>query len=611
MNKIFTTISLVLITVTAFSQGFSTSATKWTLPSGGYNDGSHDHGFISTFGVPDYNNNSLGWTTMDINGDGKMDLVVTSKGDGSYAYCPGVGSSPHWDVYLNKDSAFSSTVTSWVLPSGGVTDGSNDYGFNSIFGLSSYLNNSLGWTIMDMNGDGKPDLVITSKGDGSYADCPGVGSSPHWDVYLNKGSGFSSTSTSWALPSGGKTDGSHDYGFNGITNTADYTDSSLGWSIMDINGDGKPDLVVTSKGDGSYADCPGVGSNPQWNVYLNSGSGFSTTAKNWNLPSGGKTDGSHDFGFNNISNPSDYENNSLGWSTMDINGDGKPDLVVTSKGDGTYGIGFGVGSSPHWNVYLNKGSGFSDTASAWDLPSGGKTDGATNFGFDKTFNYAEYENNSLGWSTVDIDGDGKADLVVTSKGDGTYGYGFGIGSGPHWDVYLNSGSGFASSATSWSLPSGGKTNGTDNFGFNALSDGTYTDSNSLGWSTMDINGDGKSDLVITSKGDGTNGDGFGVGSSPHWNVYLNTSITSGIETNVDKSIDLQVYPIPFADNIIVKSNENLSGKNFRIYDNMGRLALSGKIHDVNGTINVSTLTKGIYFLQVGEQSGKACKLIKE
>jgi hypothetical protein len=99
-----------------------------------------------------------------------------------------------------------------------------------------------------MNGDRKPDLVITS-------DCgatPTLGED-HWLVYLNTGSGFAASSTTWPTPNG-----RYDFGL------ANSICGSLLYATADMNGDQKPDLVITS-------DCGTTASLGQdhWLVYLN------------------------------------------------------------------------------------------------------------------------------------------------------------------------------------------------------------------------------------------------------------------------------------------------------------------------------------------------------
>jgi hypothetical protein len=97
--------------------------------------------------------------------------------------------------------------------------------------------------------------------------------------------------------------------------------------------------------------------------------------------------------------------------------------------------------------------------------------------------------NAQWWSTVDFTGDGKPDLVLThSCTDPSVGT-------THWLVYPNVGSGFASTPTSFALPSESaplfELSGYDN------GDGACTLSNAQWWSTVDFTGDGKPDLVLT------------------------------------------------------------------------------------------------------------------
>jgi hypothetical protein len=302
-------------------------------------------------------------------------------------------------------------------------------------------NNSNGWSMQDIDGDGKPDLVVTSQGNGTYADCFGVGSAPYWKVYLNTGSGFSSSATLWAVPAGGLINSSsHNFGFNGVSGVGSVVNNSQNWTLMDLDGDSKSDLIVTSQGNGTYDDCFGVSSAAYWKVYTNSGSGFNTTPVLWALPAGGYLNSSaHNFGFRFIAGAPAYENNSLGWTTMDLDGDQKADLIVTSQGDGTYANGFGVGASQYWKVYTNSGSGFNVSAVLWSLPAGGYINSsAHNFGFNAIGRGLASENNSQSWSTTDMDGNGTPDLVVTEQGNGTYADCFGVGSAAYWKVYMNS-----------------------------------------------------------------------------------------------------------------------------------------------------------------------------
>ena len=111
------------------------------------------------------------------------------------------------------------------------------------------------------------------------------------------------------------------------------------------------------------------------------GTHFAATAREWSLPPGSPDpDGFFTFSYHD-------------WTTMDLDGDGKPDLVVYTGASE---------SNPHWLLYANTGSGFAATALEWDLPA----DSPDPDGF---FTVAYHD-----WTTMDLDGDGRPDLVVNA-----------------------------------------------------------------------------------------------------------------------------------------------------------------------------------------------------
>ncbi|AKU92763.1 glycine-rich protein [Vulgatibacter incomptus] len=375
---------------------FAATATEWSLPA----DSPTTNGFYSIA--------SSWWTTMDLDGDGKPDLVVTADA---------TEDNRRWLVHKNTGSGFAATATEWSLPG----DSPTTNGFNSI--ASSW------WTTMDLDGDGKPDLVVTADA---------TEDNRRWLVHKNTGSGFAATATEWSLPGDSPTTN----GFNSI--------ASSWWTTMDLDGDGKPDLVVPA---GATDD------NRRWLVYKNTGSGFAATATEWSVPADSPTSN----GFYSVA--------SSWWTTMDLDGDGKPDLVVPAGA---------TEDNRRWLVYKNTGSGFAATATEWSVPA----DSPTSNGF--------YSVASSWWTTMDLDGDGKPDLVVPAGA---------TEDNRRWLVYKNTGSGFAATATEWSLPADSPT-----------SNGFYSVASSW-WTTMDLDGDGKPDLVVTAGATEDN---------RRWLVYKNT-----------------------------------------------------------------------------------------
>jgi hypothetical protein len=53
------------------------------------------------------------------------------------------------------------------------------------------------------------------------------------------------------------------------------------------------------------------------------------------------------------------------------------------------------------------------------------------------------------------------------------------------------------------------------------------------------------------------------------------------------------------------------GSVFTIYDNTGRLLMSGKINSEKTTVNLSNFSDGVYLFRVGENLKQTFKIIKE
>src|SRR5262249_18837650 len=158
--------------------------------------------------------------------------------------------------------------------------------------------------LVDMNGDGLPDYVSSSKGynPGSVAGL--------W-VLTNNGHGFNAPvnwnsatllGNDYAWPHAPTTDGT----------TAYRTD------LVDMNGDGRPDYV---------ADQNGAGVKGLW-VLINNGAGFNTP-QNWN--SSGLL-GTNNAAYPQLGIAQDFT------KLIDMNGDGLPDYVAHKNGAGTLGM---------------------------------------------------------------------------------------------------------------------------------------------------------------------------------------------------------------------------------------------------------------------------------
>jgi uncharacterized protein (TIGR03437 family) len=391
-----------------------------------------------------YSPNSL--VITDYNGDGKLDILNATgdargfgasadsgnldlflgNGDGTFqgvAITPGAVSAqnPFLAVADFTGDGIPDAVANGGSQGALLFAGTKTGSFKPPTTISTGATSPAGAAAGDFNGDGLPDLAITDNNSGSV------------DVLLNSASGFKTPST---FSSGGQApSGIVAADFNGdgkldlaVTNSmsattavfhgggngafqlaATYPTGTAPNQVIaaDLNGDGKPDLIVLDPGSLSVT-------NGALYVLINNGSG----------------------GFNSPVSyaPSAYP---MSVSAGDINGDGKPDLVVAVQ-DAQFNF--------HLAILLNNGTGGFGAATLIDTEFGpssiaihdfngdGKADlvvahccGDTNLTYqqgngDGTFS-AEVDFNGGSspalLQVTDFNGDGAADLAVLQSGGGS------------------------------------------------------------------------------------------------------------------------------------------------------------------------------------------------
>jgi hypothetical protein len=84
----------------------------------------------------------------------------------------------------------------------------------------------------------------------------------------------------------------------------------------------------------------------------------------------------------------------------------------------------------------------------------------------------------------------------------------------------------------------------------------------------------------------------------------------GINETVNEK-SFTVYPNPAQSLVNVKADAKLIGTVFTIYDNTGKVVLSGTINSENISVDLGNLAAGIYLFNVGENVKQTFKVIKE
>jgi hypothetical protein len=352
-------------------------------------------------------------TVADVNGDGTPDLVVAN-----------------WCVLGN------------VCVSGSVSVllGKGDGTFRTPITYSSGGSNSDSVAVADVNGDGKPDIMVVNVNSGTVAVLLGNGNGTFQPAVTYSSGGSAPISVAVAdINNDGKPDLLVAIDNNGVYSSVGVllgngdgtfqkavTYSSGGYSAYsvaaaDVNGDGKPDVVVTNL----YVAVSGNGDRGSVGVLLGNGDGTLQPVVTYGSGA--------------------YQADSV--VVADINNDGKPDLLVANvcadakcakegsigvllgNGDGTFQTAVSYPSGGYWNrsvaVADVNGDGISDLLAANNcatvcqqntgLPGSlgvllGKGDGTFNLAV--TFGSGGYGANSV--AVVDVNGDGKPDVLVAN-----------------------------------------------------------------------------------------------------------------------------------------------------------------------------------------------------
>ncbi len=332
----------------------------------------------------------------DINGDGNQDAVIVNSADGTVDGFVGEGNGnlqailnlalngtggPEYVVAADFNNDGHQDLATATYYSGGFVFlgmGAGTFGswqsFPSVFG-----SNNIG--VADFNGDGKPDLVVTSSYDQNAS------------IFLGNGDGTFRTGASYGVS------------------------EPLSLAVGDFNGDGRPDFATVDFSE--------------LNVFLGKGDG-TFTLSTLSAPPYSQTVTTADF-------------NGDGYLDLAIGNSGNPDMmsVLLGNGDGTFGspAGYPLPYASYGIVAGDfNGDGHPDLAvSCYTYLSIflGNGDGTFQGAMNYTGNYG-----AAFAATGDFNGDGRLDLATTplggssaeidiGNGDGTFqqpiSYGVGAG----------------------------------------------------------------------------------------------------------------------------------------------------------------------------------------
>lgn len=148
---------------------------------------------------------------VDIDGDGRLDLVDTSAFDAN-------ASSPHWQVHRNLGDRFATTPSRYLAP---------------LPHLARTAQGRLLYGLFDINADSLPDLVVASEENVDAWDS--WAARPYWSVYYGGDGGLSREAAEWTVEGGQMP--LPDF----LTRHAE--DGSTTADLLDVTGDGRPDLL--------------------------------------------------------------------------------------------------------------------------------------------------------------------------------------------------------------------------------------------------------------------------------------------------------------------------------------------------------------------------------
>lgn len=460
--------------------------------------------------------------TADVNGDGKTDLVTANVYGASLSVLLGNGNGTFGTAHSFAVGAYPSSVAVSDLNGDGKPDLIAAYSGSSVsvligsgtgtFGAAQLVLSHTGAIFVaasDVNGDGRADLAVVNN-------TGAIGSNV--SVLLGLGNGAFQIQKTFATGA-----------------------SPFSVAPSDVNGDGKPDLLVANDGDNNVAVMIGNGNGSFHALAAVPAGAGPESAATADMNGDGKADlvvGNYAGGTVSVAlgngngtfkaqHTFDAGTTPRSVVTADFNGDGKPDVVVADYYVGTASVLVGVGDGT-----LEARRSFAVGSQPWsvaaaDVNRDGRPDVVVANRASNTVSVlpgAQPPNvlsinraNPAGPGTVD----GSVNYLVTFSGPVT---------GVDYSDFALAKTGTVN-ATNFFIVAGGPTayvvtvyniTGTGTLGLNLVADGSIQDAaglavesgvdslqtqqtsavgqNPTSMASSDLNGDGKSDLIVVNKG---------------------------------------------------------------------------------------------------------------
>jgi hypothetical protein len=328
------------------------------------------------------------------NGDGTFQAAVAydSGGDGAYSVAIADVNGDGKPDLLVANACASGNCNNGVV---GVLLGNGDGTFQAAVNYGSGGYEASAVAVADVNGDGKPDIVVANECGSINCGNP-AGSNPYGSIGVLLGNGDGTFQPAVAFSSGA------------------YV--ALSVAIADVNGDGNPDIVVANQCPGNPPGCGGTGG--EVGVLLGNGDGTFQAAVAYNSGEGA------------------YDSYSV--AVADVNGDGEPDIVVANFcyngrcAKGTVGVLLGNGDGTFQSAVTNTLDQSPFSVAVADVNGDGEPDivlahacsGSCTEGIelllgngDGTFQTAVHFSAGSAPHSVaiaDVNGDGKPDIVVAN-----------------------------------------------------------------------------------------------------------------------------------------------------------------------------------------------------